>query len=101
MAQTPFLTVFQLQINLYPIVYDTDTNIKKTINNINLKLINETSKNKADDNKNFKTILNNYLPPTNFYLSYANYKTLEIQKNYSKSSFFNIPQIAQNGKMHE
>ena len=73
-----------LEINLYPIVYDTDTNIKKTINNINLKLINETSKNKADDNKNFKTILNNYLPPTNFYLSYANYKTLEIQKNYSK-----------------
>ncbi|MAW01841.1 MAG: hypothetical protein CMI81_03025, partial [Candidatus Pelagibacter sp.] len=73
-----------LEINLYPIVYESDTNIKKTINNINLKIIDELSKNKTDDNKNFKAILHNYLPPTNFYLSYANYKTLEIQKNYSK-----------------
>ena len=67
-----------LEINLYPIVYESDTNIKKTINNINLKIIDELSKNKTDDNKNFKAILHNYLPPTNFYLSYANYNTFQL-----------------------
>ena len=38
---------------------------------------------KLRDCKDLKVLLNHYLPPTNFYLSYANYKTLEIQKNYS------------------
>ena len=72
-----------LQINLFPIVYKSKEETEKIIDNIDIEIKNSISELKLRDCKDLKVLLNHYLPPTNFYLSYANYKTLQIQKNYS------------------
>ena len=59
-----------LQINLFPIVYKSKEETEKIIDNIDIEIKNSISELKLRDCKDLKVLLNHYLPPTNFYLSY-------------------------------